>query len=335
MRLLLATILLLFAQPVVACTVPVFRYGLDHWSPTRYVVQVPRDRINGVDWLQEVADRKGVPLVVEPTDHETFRWLAPFAVDPLWTGVLDPETLATLIDSPARRELSQRLVGGDSVVWAYVGGMTDEDDQHVERLRKRLRVLEATVELPEIDPNDPSSKIGPGPALALRFSVLRINRDDPAERWFVRMLAGPHLEEVAEGPFVAPVFARGRVLGAMPAEYVDEQVLDEACFYLAGACSCQVKDQNPGWDVLISFDWEQSLWEAEDRRVAAASISDVAAISTSATVSAAPAPETVTYRPQSKANNRVSAVLDPSLLSGLLIALVCGSVALVFGRNGR
>ncbi len=61
------------------------------------------------------------------------------------------------------------------------------------------------------------------------------------------MLAGPKLAELPAGkPFVAPVFGQGRVLGAWGAESMDVEGIEEASFFLTGACSCQVKAQNPG-----------------------------------------------------------------------------------------
>ncbi|MCH2065455.1 MAG: hypothetical protein MK194_17230, partial [Roseibacillus sp.] len=52
---------------------------------------------------------------------------------------------------------------------------------------------------------------------------------------------------------------RGRVLGAWPAEELDEEGLDEVPLFLLGACSCRVKFQNPGWDLALTLDWDESL----------------------------------------------------------------------------
>ena len=38
----------------------------------------------------------------------------------------------------------------------------------------------------------------------------------------------------------------------------DEQI-DEACLFLLGACSCEVKRMNPGWDLLLNANWNESL----------------------------------------------------------------------------
>ena len=103
--------------------------------------------------------------------------------------------------------------------------------------------------------------------MELKFSILQVKRDDPKESLLVRMLAGPKAGELLEGkPFVAPVFGQGRVLGAWPADTMDAEGIEEASFFLTGACSCQVKAQNPGWDLLLSVDWKKELLAAEEKK---------------------------------------------------------------------
>ena len=108
-----------------------------------------------------------------------------------------------------------------------------------------------------IDPTDPTSKLGPGPALRVAFSLLRVKPGDAAEQPFVKMLAGPKGAPAA--PWFALVFGRGRVLGAWSAEGFGDEQIDEACLFLLGACSCQVKRMNPGWDLLLNVDWDEKL----------------------------------------------------------------------------
>ena len=60
-------------------------------------------------------------------------------------------------------------------------------------------------------------------------------------------------------PILVPVFGRGRALGAWPASKMDEDQITEAMQFLCGACSCEVKALNPGWDLLIDADWDKLL----------------------------------------------------------------------------
>jgi hypothetical protein len=174
-------------------------------------------------------------------------------------GPLDADTLAAVLDSPVRRELVRRILQGDSVVWVVATKAGGESE--VERIASRLRFLEQVAELPAQDPDDPDSQLGPGPELKLKFSVLPLSLEDPAERHFAAMLAGPvHADFVKDGiPFAAPVFGRGRVLGAWSLEELDDLMIEDTSLFLTGRCSCRVKNENPGWDLLLKVDWETAL----------------------------------------------------------------------------
>lgn len=257
-----------------ACTVPVFRYALDNWEADPFHLEVPEAlareanvanllrpvRASGeanVDVHNLPSDQLKAPQLVFPRNP----------ADPVWSGSLDQDTLNRLLDSPARRELSKRLLAGDSVIWVMVDDGSEAANAKADHIEKRLRFLQNVTELPAIDPNDPDSKVGPGPELKLSFSVLRVRLDDKAEEFFIRMLRGPQMKVAPDaGAFVAAVFGRGRVLGAWPAGEMDDSAVEEIGLFLCGACSCQVKQQNPGWDVLMKVDWQTALEKAQHSR---------------------------------------------------------------------
>ncbi len=55
------------------------------------------------------------------------------------------------------------------------------------------------------------------------------------------------------------MFGRGRLLYALVGEGINADNISEACQFMAGPCSCVVKDYNPGTDLLMTVDWEASL----------------------------------------------------------------------------
>jgi hypothetical protein len=63
-------------------------------------------------------------------------------------------------------------------------------------------------------------------------------------------------EGAAERAEVFPLFGRGRVLGGIALEKLDAAEFRSACNFLTGACSCEVKEMNPGQDLLVVADWE-------------------------------------------------------------------------------
>jgi len=92
----------------------------------------------------------------------------------------------------------------------------------------------------------------------LTAGVLSVSRDDPAESWLVRTLLSvePDLNQYQKEPMVFPVFGRGRVLLPFVGKGITAENLTDCLAYVAGPCSCQVKDENPGFDLLMRWDWE-------------------------------------------------------------------------------
>jgi hypothetical protein len=266
---------LLLSASAPACQVPVFRYALDHWEADRFQLEVPPEvaRDAGMaDFFRNLGTSSPLNLDARPQAGATeARLLFPRSSAVAWQGALTPETIRKLTNSPARTELVRRLLSGDSAVWVLIEAQPKHNET-AQRVESRLRFLESVAELPRIDPNDPDSQLGPGPALKLHFSLLRISADDPEEAAFIRQLAGP--EAAAAGgfdqlPALALVFGRGRVLRAGPAEQFDDKAIEEASLFLLGACSCRVKRANPGWDLLTALNWETSLAEAALAQTAA------------------------------------------------------------------
>jgi hypothetical protein len=112
---------------------------------------------------------------------------------------------------------------------------------------------------PEGKPGD--SAAGDGQARTpqkLNVATLSVSRADPAEAWLVRSLTAVEtdLGKYAAEPMVFAVFGRGRALPPFIGRGITAENLTEAVSFVAGACSCTVKDQAPGWDLLLRWDWE-------------------------------------------------------------------------------
>ena len=60
-------------------------------------------------------------------------------------------------------------------------------------------------------------------------------------------------------PVVFPIFGRGRVLCALSGPNINASGLAECATFLSGACSCQVKELNPGVDLLMHVNWDELL----------------------------------------------------------------------------
>ena len=97
--------------------------------------------------------------------------------------------------------------------------------------------------------------------LRIEFSAISVSRDDPQEKFLVDCLLGsePDLGDYAQEPIAFPVFGRGIVLYALVGKGISPEVIRSASAFIVGPCSCQVKEQNPGFDLLLDCDWDRAL----------------------------------------------------------------------------
>ena len=263
----IAALCFVITQLASACTIPVFRYALDRWPADQYGLAVNEEWARsdaGEALLKDIGDlaRRFQFVPSDKTAGEMDLLIPARGSMPIWSGKADAAILKQLATSPARRELVAAILEGNSAVWVMVrGGDASADKAFEARLRKRLDYLQSVAAIPPQDPFDPESRLGPGPELKVGFKIVAIDRRDRAEQMFLKMIVGPDGESFLESdlPFAAPVFGRGRVLGAFTAEQLDEEGIDELSLFLLGACSCQVKAQNPGWDLLLDTDWDTEL----------------------------------------------------------------------------
>ena len=276
-----------------ACQVPVFRFALERWPSDTYRILVLHHgeltpshrqtvsmltnatanietRIVNLDKLSE-AERWRLPDLPDPNPNEALTCLLlPVQADddhPLAVQSLSSNAVLPWIRTEPRQELSTRILQGASVVWLLVEG---EDAETNDALAKRLQgwleeaaagqTISDQVIFPEelgantnrtIDLDDVLRSTVP---LRIDFQVQRLKPGtDPTLERLLASLMPPRPR-----PFAVPVFGRGRMLPMPPGPLTQEQVTG-ACDYLCGACSCQVKEQNPGVDLLFEADWVRSL----------------------------------------------------------------------------
>ena len=180
---------------------------------------------------------------------------------------LNAESVGNLIDSPIRQEIAKRLVGGESAVWIFVPcGDPKQDKVALDNLTRFVQQNEQSLELPEQEEVEDEQALLEQVAIDLRldFSILTLRRDDPKEQFLLKMLLAsePDLEGLDQ-PMAFPVLGRGRVLYALVGKGISELTIGLASRFIIGPCSCQVKNQNPGFDLLMAVDWEKKIGTAK------------------------------------------------------------------------
>ncbi len=278
-----------------ACNIPVFRFALERWKPDSCEVVVFHNETLSADDEKTVAELETASLaksgdanlnvircdLSHNTDQElndlwlsvkerTNSRLPMLVVRSLkgrgktvnhWHGSLQEARTTGLIESPIRAELTRRLQSGDAIVWLILKSRDEQKTAAVrELLKQQCNELPSRIELPE-GIGLPGSELYSEVPLLLQFSVMEMNPDDSKEQFLIRQLTGVQPEAFTAGePLIIPVFGRGRALEVIPSTQLNADLMHDLTEFLCGACSCQVKEQNPGFDLLLSTNWNAALF---------------------------------------------------------------------------
>lgn len=268
-----------------ACNVPVFRYALERWKADPYEIVVfhrapltveqqvllekmektGQDRlanlvVNRVDLAGDMSQPLG--LLWRAQENPSLPWMVvryprqTGIEQSAWAGPLSGEAIGALLESPVRQDIARRLLSGDAVVWLLLGnGDGRRDDEAGQRVEVEIRKLEQSLLLPERSLLDPP--IHPDLPLKIAFSTVRIARTDSAERMFVNMLLNWNTNRTTTAePMLFPVFGRGRVVAPAIGTEIRAEAIREMAEFLTGPCSCEVKEVNPGYDLLLAANWD-------------------------------------------------------------------------------
>ncbi len=279
-----------------ACQVPVFRYALERWSADEYEVVVLHDgplpesvvdfldafngsqvspaaranlRITDVD-ISSSKDRRlrdlwhsngteGQPLmaVFYPENAQE----VPDRLVGTWP--CSKQALQRLVDSPVRQSIAQKLLEGNSAVWIFVpSGDQQKDTAALKMLEQENLAAQKILKLPTAEEMETNELVVQEAKIKLKidFSVVTLDRNDPAEEFVLNMLLDSESDlRTFDEPLAFPLFGRGRVLYALVGKGIAPHTIGTACSFIAGPCSCQVKGQNPGFDLLMSVDWDGAI----------------------------------------------------------------------------
>ncbi len=289
----IATMFAFTATVAIACNVPVFRYALERWRPDLCQVIVFHDgklsdsqeqllqslekesTLTGGTSNAEIVrshigkdeDKKRKELWATLRDQPQLT--LPFVVIRTslgsgelvshWRGPLEDAPKANLFHSPIRQELSRRLLAGDSVVWLMLKSNDAKKDQAIRNLLTvELDRLSKKLQLPD-GIGLPGSELYAEVPLFLKFTILEMDPKDPQEQLLIKLMNSFESDAQNE-PVLAPVFGRGRALEVIPAKQMNAGLIEDLTIFLCGACSCQIKERNPGFDLLLSTNWNRELY---------------------------------------------------------------------------
>ncbi len=292
-------VLVALVGETLACSTPVFRYAIERWEADPYRLIVFANEELTDEQRQAVAGFKEYesygftlpPLIVTQTKTSSVTNLsakvwstissnrATPAVALLypkvmhdnsvvWVDELSTNALNRIVMSPARLETANRLLGGDAAVWLMIRGDDPEENQ---RVRDVLETAHRKIENSTVYNEEFLQLVEKegGEVPELKFSVLEMDRNDPREAVLMAMLLNLSPEAaVHTGPVVVPIYGQGRATVIMMEKFINETYIERVAEFLTGACSCEVKGMNPGFDLLIPVDWaggivEEYVFDAE------------------------------------------------------------------------
>lgn len=283
---------------VLACRIPVFRYALERWPPGTFELVVAHSGELSVEHAAivrnatELTNEKDAPAniritTIDVTDESLSRAdrsllataeIGPNVTDPqvtllfprsrgettiAWRGELDSTSLTGLIRSPLRQQIVEKLLSGDSAVWILIEGPdAAANDAAAELLETELGRVEELIKLPpqEILQADEEFQASTTIELRIGFELIRVPRDDAQESAFIQMLLNSESDLTTfDVPIAIPVFGRGRTYYALVGKGIKPQLIEANCRFICGDCSCQVKEENPGSDLLFAANWDEGI----------------------------------------------------------------------------
>lgn len=187
----------------------------------------------------------------------------------LHRGRLDAATVRAMVESPARAKIGKLLQTGSLVVILLVPGSDEAANKRAEQVVQEVIsqaasgaiAIESAVDPwlpPPGGPGEPSEEQDRGPKNEFKIGLIKVGRSEAAEKWLVGSLMKmePDLEGLSDEPMVFFFYGRGRAMLPYVGKGITLDNLAMEVQFLAGPCSCQVKEQNPGVEMLMRWDWD-------------------------------------------------------------------------------
>ena len=201
---------------------------------------------------------------------------------PIHVGEVTEAEAASLVDSPQRRRIAELLAEGKAGVFVLLTATVPEAPDEAEKVRAANTAAER--HLTSLADNIRRGKYRlystPGPPSGeaeavereqppTEIGLVKVARDDEDERWLVRSLLAVEddlqNDEFLGEPMVFAVYGRGRALPPYLSAGITEENLLDCVQFITGACSCTVKEQNPGMDLPFQCDWEAVATRVAER----------------------------------------------------------------------
>jgi hypothetical protein len=277
---------------VLACKTPVYKYALQNWMERDYyqILRVYDSTKNQVDVDPEVkAAFEGkiqftnvgvIPLDISQDLNqmygEDFKDFLktnmgdnkpPFHIimNPRKTvihaGDFKASDVPSLIMSPKRIELAEKL-SVESLMMIFIeSNNAEKNKKAVEEIKKGiLKAVEIDLDI-RSQGDEETPPVDRKTLKPIKMDFVTINAKDEKEKWFYKQMIkiNPKIKDDSE-PVIFGVVGRGFVFEQpLMGEYLTEEQIVSLMLFLSGPCSCTVKAENGGVDILTSWDWDKTI----------------------------------------------------------------------------
>jgi len=154
----------------------------------------------------------------------------------LLTKYYDYKVLMALTTSPVREKIASEIMDGKLCVFLYLETGNKVKDE------KDMQVIQKALE------NSPFKDV---------ITLVRLNRNNREESHFVSLLLNVEddLRMIPE-PMLFGVFGKFRALEPLLGKGISEENIKLMIDFLTADCSCLIKDDLPGMDILFPNKWE-------------------------------------------------------------------------------
>ena len=264
-----------------ACDTPVFRYAMERWVSSPYRVRIfhhrdlnrlelkllaklensviqKNDHANLIVETIDLSRQKVVPTASLPVKSDVELQVA-YPLDcpvqrTFWQSPLNSKAVDQLLYSPTRRLIGEHLTNGSPIVWLFIQGENKKQSaDKLKLLKESLVELEKSWAIPQLTDNTGKYKVDLSPIVERPA----LNASDGFLQTLLKSVKPEHLK--SRDAMLFSFYGQGRVLNALTGEDINLKKIKEQADFLLGKCSCIVKEQNPGIDVLFNTDWSYNL----------------------------------------------------------------------------
>jgi hypothetical protein len=237
--------LLLTAILSLACTTKVSEWVLLNAFPDRYLLvyyhKTPLSesiKVQNRD-LTEKFKSANIQLRTLQKEDISAPHYALYYNNRLFSEYADSKELGDMVFSPLRNKIASELMSGKLCVMLYLKSGNKEKDE------KGIQVIRQTIAV------SPFGEIIP---------VIELDRDNDEEKHFISMLLNVESDLIdINEPMLFGVFGRLRVLEPLLAKGISSENINLMIDFLTADCSCVIKDDLPGINILYVGTWDNPL----------------------------------------------------------------------------